>query len=181
MVCDRCKMVVRSKLEQFGCEVLSVTLGEAEVKGEIPAENREKISDRFREIGFELIENKHDRLIERVKTLLIELVHHTGEEPKINVSGYLMQHIPLGYNYLSNLFSESEGVTIEKFLILQKTERVKELLTYGELSLSEIAGRMGYSSVAYLSAQFKKVTGQTPSQFKQAASRESLDLLKIKD
>lgn len=181
MVCDRCKMVVRSELEQLGYEVISVTLGEAEVKGDIVVENRGKISNRFRRIGFELIENKHDRLIERVKTLLIELVHHKGEEPKTNVSGYLMQHIPLEYNYLSNLFSESECITIEKFLILQKTERVKELLTYGELSLSEIADHMGYSSVAYLSAQFKKVTGQTPTQFKEAASRQSLDLLNTKN
>jgi AraC-like DNA-binding protein len=179
MVCNRCKMVVKSELEGFGLQPLSVELGEAELDRVLSDEEKQQLNDRFLVLGFELIDDKKSRLIERIKTLVIDLVHHTDEQLHINVSDYLTQHIPLEYNYLSNLFSEIEGTTIEKFYIAQKTERVKELLVYGELSLSEIAHRMGYSSVAYLSAQFKKVTGLTPSHFKdlRAAKRKPLDQL----
>ncbi|MES2557026.1 MAG: AraC family transcriptional regulator [Bacteroidota bacterium] len=179
MVCNRCKMVVKSELEQLGLLPLRVELGEVELKEDLSDEDKEQINTRFRELGFELIDDKKSRLIERVKNLVVELVHHSNEPLNVNVSDYLVQHIPMEYKYLSNLFSEVEGTTIEKFYIAQRIERVKELLVYDELSLSEIADRMGYSSVAYLSTQFKKVVGLTPSHFKsiKAAKRKSLDLL----
>lgn len=179
MVCDRCKMVVKSELEQLGLQPLAVELGEVELKEELTAEQKERVNTRFLELGFELIDDKKSRLIERVKNLVVELVHHSEEQLNRNVSDYLTQFIPMEYNYLSNLFSEVEGTTIEKFYIAQRIERVKELLVYDELSLSEIADQMGYSSVAYLSTQFKKVVGLTPSHFKsmKEAKRKSLDLL----
>lgn len=169
-------MVVRAELEALGHSVSSVELGEAETAGEMTDAQKSEISARFLAIGFELIDEKHGRLSERIKTLIIQWVHHSGERPKVNLSEYLSQHIPLEYNYLSNLFSETEKTTIEKFYIAQKIERVRELLTYGELSLSEIADSLGYGSAAYLSAQFKKVTGMTPGQYKRSApGRNSLD------
>ncbi len=179
MVCDRCKMVVKSELEQLGLQPLAVELGEVELKEELTNEEKERLNTRFRELGFELIDDKKSRLIERVKNLVVELVHHSDQQLNMNVSDYLMQFIPMEYKYLSNLFSEVEGTTIEKFYIAQRLERVKELLVYDELSLSEIADQMGYSSVAYLSTQFKKVVGLTPSHFKsiKASKRKSLDHL----
>jgi AraC-like DNA-binding protein len=156
-----------------------VELGEVELKEELTNKQKELVNTRFLELGFELIDDKKSRLIERVKNLVVELVHHSEEQLNMNVSDYLMQYIPMEYKYLSNLFSEVEGTTIEKFYIAQRLERVKELLVYDELSLSEIADQMGYSSVAYLSTQFKKVVGLTPSHFKsiKASKRKSLDHL----
>ncbi|MNU81326.1 HTH-type transcriptional activator Btr [compost metagenome] len=179
MVCNRCKMVVKSELEQLGLQPLTVELGEVELKEELTNEDKERIAARFSELGFELIDDKKSRLIERVKNLVVELVHHSEEQLNMNMSDYLTQFIPMEYKYLSNLFSEVEGTTIEKFYIAQRIERVKELLVYDELSLSEIADKMGYSSVAYLSTQFKKVVGLTPSYFKsiKAAKRKPLDQL----
>jgi AraC-like DNA-binding protein len=179
MVCNRCKMVVKSELEQLGLQPLTVELGEVELKEDLTNEEKDRVNTRFLELGFELIDDKKSRLIERVKNLVVELVHHSEEQLNMNVSDYLMQYIPMEYNYLSNLFSEVEGTTIEKFYIAQRLERVKELLVYDELSLSEIADQMGYSSVAYLSTQFKKVVGLTPSHFKsiKASKRKSLDHL----
>lgn len=179
MVCNRCKMVVKSELEQLGLQPLTVELGEVELKDELTIEEKERVNTRFLELGFELIDDKKSRLIERVKNLVVELVHHSDEQLNMNVSDYLIRHIPMEYNYLSNLFSEVEGTTIEKFYIAQRLERVKELLVYDELSLSEIADQMGYSSVAYLSTQFKKVVGLTPSHFKsiKTSKRKSLDHL----
>lgn len=179
MVCSRCKMVVKSELEQLGLQPVSVELGEVELKDDWSAEDKERVSARFHELGFELIDDKKSRLIERVKNLVVELVHHSEEQLNKNVSDYLTEYIPVEYKYLSNLFSEVEGTTIEKFYIAQRIERVKELLVYDELSLSEIADQMGYSSVAYLSTQFKKVVGLTPSHFRsiKEARRKSIDVL----
>lgn len=179
MVCNRCKMVVKSELEKLGLFPLTVELGEVTLKNDLGEEDKKRVNDRFIELGFELIDDKKSRLIERVKNLVVELVHHSEENLNMNVSDYLVQHIPMDYKYLSNLFSEVEGTTIEKFYIAQRIERVKELLVYDELSLSQIADQMGYSSVAYLSTQFKKVVGLTPSYFKtvREAKRQSLDQL----
>lgn len=179
MVCNRCKMVVKSEFEQLGLFPLSVELGEVELEREPSKEEREQLEQRLLELGFEWIDDRKSRLIERVKTLVVELVHHTDQELNVNVSDYLTQHIPADYKYLSNLFSEVEGTTIEKFYISQRVERVKELLVYDELSLSQIADLLGYSSVAYLSTQFKKVTGLTPSHFKTlgVSKRRPLDHL----
>lgn len=179
MVCNRCKMVVWSEFEQLGLHPLSVELGEVELEREPTVEERSKLEARLAELGFEWIDDRKSRLIERVKTLVVELVHYTDQELTVNLSDHLTQHLAFDYKYLSNLFSEVEGTTIEKFYIAQRIERVKELLVYDELSLSQIADAMGYSSVAYLSTQFKKVTGLTPSYFKSLrdAKRRSIDQL----
>lgn len=167
MVCSRCVMVVRSAIEKEGLHVKSANLGEVEIEEDLSKEQTEQLNRILMTTGFELIGNKKSRLIEKIKNSIVTLVHHYGdEELKTNLSTYISGQLHQDYNYLSNLFSEVEGTTIEKYFISQRIERVKELLVYDELSLSEIAYRLGYSSVAYLSNQFKKVTGFTPSYFK---------------
>ena len=177
MVCNRCIMVVKSEFEKLGLEPLSVELGEVEIQKELTAGEKQKLTAVLQRSGFDLIDDKRSRIIERIKTLIIELVHKNHNDLKTNLSGYLTSHLNHDYHYLSNLFSEVEGTTIEKYFIAQKIEKVKELLVYDELSLSEIADRLNYSSVAYLSSQFKKVTGLTPSHFKNIRSirRKPLD------
>jgi YesN/AraC family two-component response regulator len=177
MVCNRCIMVVRSELEKLELHPASVVLGEVEIKETLSDEALEGISTTLRNLGFELISEKKSRLIEEVKRLIIELVHHKQNELKVNLSNHIAEQLHHDYNYISNLFSEIEGTTIEKYFIAQKIEKVKELLVYDELSLSEIAFQLNYSSVAYLSNQFKKVTGLSPSHFKniKGEKRRSLD------
>ncbi len=178
MVCHRCKLTVKNILEGNNLHVLNVSLGEVEI-----AENNiqnfvDNISNQLEEVGFELIDDKKSRIIEKIKSVIIGLVHYSNDEkPSINYSDYISQKLHRDYNYLSTLFSEIEGITIEKYIINQKIERVKELLVYDELSLSEIAFNMGYSSVAHLSTQFKKVTGLTPGFFRKLGSskRKTLD------
>lgn len=179
MVCDRCKMVVAAELENLGFHPLTVELGEVELAEELEDSDKDRVNARIVPLGFELIDSRKGRLIERIKTRVVDLVHYSDGSRAVNLSDYLVQYIPMEYNYLSSLFSEMEGTTIEKFYIAQKIERVKELLEYDELSLSEIADQMGYSSVAYLSTQFKKIAGITPSQFRKirAEKRKSLDQL----
>lgn len=167
MVCNRCIMVVRQELEKLGMDVKSVTLGEVTLGKEPTSEERMRIESVLVPLGFEVIDDRKSRIIEKIKTLIIDLVHHHDNDTKVNLSELLSSELHHDYNYLSNLFSEVEGTTIEKYFIAQKIEKVKELLVYDELSLSEIAYRLNYSSVAYLSNQFKKVTGLTPSHFKQ--------------
>ncbi|MGV8094606.1 MAG: helix-turn-helix domain-containing protein [Mangrovibacterium sp.] len=179
MVCDRCKMVVKAELENMGLHPLSVELGEVELDREITNQEKQQFSERLQQLGFSLIDDRKSRLIERIKTLIIELVHHRNNELSINLSDYLKDKINHDYHYISNLFSEVEGTTIEKYFIAQKIEKVKELLVYDELSLSEIADQLNYSSVAYLSSQFKKVTGFTPSYFKQIKEKKRKPLDKI--
>jgi AraC-like DNA-binding protein len=179
MVCDRCKMVVKSELENMGLHPLSVELGEVELGREITNQEKQQLSERLQQLGFSLIDDRKSRLIEHIKTLIIELVHHRNGELSVNLSDYLKSHVNHDYHYISNLFSEVEGITIEKYFIAQKIEKVKELLVYDELSLSEIADLLNYSSVAYLSSQFKKVTGFTPSYFKQIRENKRKPLDKI--
>lgn len=179
MVCDRCIMVVQDQLEKLGIETKSVKLGEVVTAQELKLEKRQQLEASLEALGFHLIDNKKSRIIEQVKNVIIDLVHYQNNEAKINLSDILSQHLDLDYNYLSNLFSEVEGVTIEKYFIAQKIEKVKELLVYDELSLSEIAYRLNYSSVAYLSNQFKKVTGLTPSHFKQIKEDKRKPLDKV--
>lgn len=167
MVCNRCIMVVQNELDKLGLDVKSVKLGEVVIGSELTAEEKKKVEEVFISLGFEVIDDKKSRIIEKIKNTIIELVHHQDNDAKTNLSEVLSAKLNHDYNYLSNLFSEVEGTTIEKYFIAQKIEKVKELLVYDELSLSEIAFRMNYSSVAYLSNQFKKVTGLTPSHFKQ--------------
>lgn len=166
MVCSRCKMMVKTEFEKSGLLPASIELGEIELN-EPPSELQLKqLNKSLKLLGFEIIDDKKILLIEKIKNAIVTLVHHSNNELKTNLSTYISSQIHHDYNYLSNLFSEVEGTTIEKYFISHKIEKVKELLVYNELSLSEIAEMLGYSSVAYLSNQFKKVTGLTPSFFK---------------
>lgn len=177
MVCNRCIMVVKNELEKIGLKPNKIELGVVYFDFELSDSEKQLAGTTLNHFGFQIIDDKKSRLIEQIKTLIIELVHYKDYELKTNLSDYLSRHLNHDYNYVSNLFSEVEGKTIEKYLIAQKIERVKELIVYDELSLSEIAYRMNYSSVAYLSNQFKKVTGLTPSHFKNIKSikRNPLD------
>lgn len=179
MVCNRCIMVVKNELEKLGLQPENVTLGEATLARELNPEEKARLEKALTPLGFALIDDKKSRLIERIKTLIIELVHHKNSALQVNLSDYLSQNLHHEYSSLSGLFSEVEGQTIEKYFIAQKIERVKELLVYGEHSLSEIADQLHYSSVAHLSAQFKKVTGLTPSHFRniRTEKRKPLDSL----
>lgn len=167
MVCNRCIMVVQNELNNLNFDIKSIKLGEVILNIEPTADEKNKLGAILTSLGFELIDDKKSRIIEKIKNTIIELVHHKNSDIKNNLSDVLSNALHHDYNYLSNLFSEIVGTTIEKYFIAQKIERVKELLVYDELSLSEIAYQLNYSSVAYLSNQFKKVTGLTPSHFKQ--------------
>jgi AraC-like DNA-binding protein len=164
-------MVVKEELSKLGYHAISVELGEAEVIESISVEQHELIRIALLRSGLELMDDRKSILIQKIKNIIIELVHYSEEPLTINFSEYLSQKLDYDYTYLANLFSEVQGTTIEKFLIAHKIERVKELLVYNELNLTEIAYRMHYSSVAHLSAQFKKVTGLTPSHFKQLKNK----------
>ena len=166
MVCNRCILVIQNELDKLGIGVKSIKLGEVILEKELTSDEKEHLDKILLDLGFEIIDDKKSRIIEKIKNLIINLVHHQDSETKVNLSELLSNELHHDYNYLSNLFSEVEGTTIEKYFIAQKIEKVKELLVYDELSLSEIAFRLHYSSVAYLSNQFKKVTGLTPSHFK---------------
>lgn len=167
MVCNRCKMVVAAELEKLGYHPTDVELGEVVLEREITDAEKTKIDDHLRTFGFEVIDDRRSQLIEKIKTLIVALVHERSNELTINLSDYLSNALHHDYSYLTNLFSEVEGSTIEKYYIAQRIEKVKELLVYDELTLSEIAYQLNYSSVAHLSNQFKKVTGLTPTHFKQ--------------
>lgn len=175
MVCIRCKMIVRDVITKEGLHIKTVELGEAEVTESERDIDREKIRASLAVYGLELMEDHKSMLIEKIKNIIVELVHYSEERLTINLSEYLHQQTHMDYTYLSNLFSEVQGTTIEKFFISHKIERVKELLVYNELTLTDIAYRMHYSSVAHLSNQFRKVTGLTPSHFKKLSyKRRSL-------
>lgn len=166
MVCSRCKMVVKAEIEKAGLEPVAVELGEVELKREPTKQQLQQLNTSLKALGFEIIDDKKIQIIEKIKNAIITLVHHSDNDIKTNLSTYITSQIRRDYNYLSNLFSEVEGTTIEKYFISHKIEKIKELLVYNELTLSEIADQLGYSSVAYLSNQFKKITGFTPSYFK---------------
>lgn len=179
MVCDRCKMVVKNELLKLGIQPVSVELGEIKLAAAPAAEQLSDFIAALKPLGFELIDDKKSRIIERIKNLVIDLVHHAEEPTKLKYSEYISTHLHHDYPSLSKLFSEVEGITIEQYIIRQKIEKVKELLVYDEFSLSEIADKLGYSSVAHLSAQFKKVTGLTPSFFKDLGIRTRSPLDKV--
>ena len=166
MVCNRCIMVVEQELTKLGFRPKSVFLGEVELERDLSEREKQTINNRLHSFGFELIDDRKSQLIGQIKSAIIELVHYQDDNLKTNLSDFLSDKLHHDYSYLSTLFSEVEGTTIEKYFIAQKIEKVKELLVYDELSISEIAFRMNYSSVAHLSNQFKKVTGLTPSHFK---------------
>lgn len=179
MVCNRCIMVVQQEMDKLGLNVKNIKLGEVNLDKELNDEEKRNIGKTLTTLGFELIDDRKGRIIERIKNVIIMLVHHQDNETKINLSDLLSNELNHDYSYLSRLFSEVEGTTIEKYFIAQRIERVKELLVYDELSLSEIAFRLNYSSVAYLSNQFKKVTGLTPGHFRKIKEDKRKPLDKV--
>ena len=166
MVCIRCQMVVKAELEKLGLPYVYVRIGEADIIGDIKPEQLEQLKLDLKKAGLVLMDNKKSVLVEKIKSAIIELVHYTEDQIKVNLSDYLSEKLNYDYTYLANLFSEVKGTTIEKYYLTHKIERVKELIVYDELNLSEIAWKLHYSSVAHLSNQFKKYTGLTPSHFK---------------
>lgn len=172
MVCNRCIMVVKSEFEKFGLHPVTIKLGEVEISDEIDDEEKKHVNEILNQFGFQLINVKKSRWIEQIKRIVIELAYHQEEQLKINLSTHISEKLHHDYSYLSNLFSEVQGVTIEQYFITQKIERVKELLVYNELSLSEIAFKLNYSSVPHLSKQFKKITGLTPTHFRQVKEKK---------
>jgi len=167
MVCDRCILVIKEQLEKTGIAYNSVQLGEVDLDKEPTPEQLDQLNRQLTAIGFEVLDDKKEKLVEKIKNIIISLIHRNEDSNNKKLSAILEEKLQLDYHYLSNLFSSTEGITIEKYSIRQRIERVKELLTYNELSLSEIADQMDYSSVQHLSQQFKKETGLTPSKFRE--------------
>ena len=167
MVSQRCKLMVKEELKKLGVHFIVVDLGEVEIMENISNDQREQLRTALLTSGLELMDDKRAILIERIKNVIIEMVHHSDEMIKINFSDFLSEKLHHDYTYLANLFSEVQGTTIEQFMISHKVERIKEFIIYDEMNISEIAWKMNYSSVAHLSNQFKKVTGLSPSHFKQ--------------
>jgi AraC-like DNA-binding protein len=166
MVCSRCKMVVKTEFEKIGLHPQTVDLGEIEIENAPTKDQLKTLDHNLRQYGFEIIDDRKSQIINKIKNTIVKLVHYSDQNMIINLSEFISSEINLDYHYLSNLFSEVEGTTIEKYFITQRIERAKELIVYDELSLSEIAFQLGYSSVSYLSNQFKKVTGLTPTHYK---------------
>ena len=179
MVCNRCIAAVKTVLDVQGVAYSAINLGEVKLLTSLSKAQKETLQQQLNGLGFELLDDAKTRLIEKIKNIIVQQVHHGEDEQRLNLSVLLASQLHKDYSYLSHLFSAVEGITIEKYWIAQKIEKVKELLVYDELTLSEIAFRMGYSSVAHLSAQFKKVTGLTPSHFKTLGikNRKPLDSL----
>ena len=167
MVSARCKMAVKEELKKLGLHFIVVDLGEVEIMEDISVAMRTQLKMALLESGLELMDDRKSVLIEKIKTTVIEMIHYSDEMIKVNFSHYLSQKLNHDYTYMANLFSEVQGTTIEQFIISHKIERIKELIIYGELNITEIAWKMNYSSVAHLSNQFKKMTGLTPTHFKQ--------------
>jgi len=173
MVCDRCQMIVRQQLENLGFRVNKIALGQAEITPEPDEEQLQSIAAALKVPGFELINKESDKTVEAIKNVVIDLVHYSDlSELQSSYSDMIASRLGRDYAHLIRLFSNSEDTTIERFIIQQKVEKIKELLAYGELNLNEIAYQMGYSSSAHLSTQFKSITGITPSQFKSSAGKE---------
>lgn len=166
MVSLRCKMLVKEELKKLGLHYVIVELGMVEILEDITQEQKDQLKNSLAKAGLELIEDKRAIIIEKIKNVIIEMIHYSEEVPTVNYSDYISEKLQYDYTYLSNLFSEVKGITIQQFIINNKIERVKELLLYDELNLTEISYKLNYSSVAHLSNQFKKVTGLTPSFFK---------------
>jgi AraC-like DNA-binding protein len=179
MVCNRCKMVVKSTLEKLGLHPVQLELGEVVLEENDISPIKEQLKQELQSFGFDLLDDKKTKTIEKIKNRIVDLVQNKNSNLQITLSDYLTKELHQDYSALSNLFSQVEGITIEKYYIFQKIEKVKELLVYDELTLSEIAFQLNYSSVAYLSNQFKKVTGLTPSHFKKMRTikRRPLDEL----
>ncbi len=166
MVSLRCKMMVKSELDRLELPYTLIELGEINLVGNLPKHKSDELELALNEIGLELLDNKKTQLVEKIKTVVIEMIHYTDELPKINFSDYLSEKLNMDYTNMSSIFSQTKGITIEHYIVIHKIEKVKELLIYDELSIKEIAFKMNYSGSSHLSNQFKKVTGLTPTFFK---------------
>ncbi len=179
MVSQRCKMLVKEELKKLGLHFIIVELGEVEIMETLSPSELESLKFNLKESGLEVMDDKRAVLIEKIKKVIIEMVHHSDEIIKVNFSHYISEKLQYDYTYLSNLFSEVQGTTIEQYIIAHKIERIKELILYGELNITEIAWKLNYSSVAHLSNQFKKMTGLSPSHFKQLKENKRKPLEEI--
>jgi AraC-like DNA-binding protein len=176
MVSLRCKMMVKEELKKLGIKYVAVELGMVEILEDLTQEQREQLKVNLHKSGLELLDNKKSILIEKIKNVITEMIHYSDELPKVNYSEYISEKLGYDYTYLANTFSEVKGITIQQFIINHKIERVKELLLYDELNLTEISYKLNYSSVAHLSNQFKKVTGLSPSFYKQLGQKRKNNL-----
>ena len=176
MVSLRCKMIVKEELTKLGLHYTVVDLGMIEILEEITQAQRDQLKENLLKSGLEVLDNKRSILIEKIKNVIIEMIHYSDELPEINYSDYISQKLGLNYTYLANIFSEVKGMTLQHYIIVHKIEKVKELILYDELNLTEISYKLGYSSVAHLSNQFKKITGLTPSFFKQLKNKRRTPL-----
>jgi AraC-like DNA-binding protein len=179
MVSARCKILVRDVLNAMGLHFVLVELGEVDIMENITTMQKEQLRIELQNAGLELMEDKRAILLEKIKRTIINVVHNREEDTRINFSHYLSDKLKYDYTYIANAFSEASGTTIEQYMIAQKVERIKELITYDELNISEIAWKMNYSSAAHLSNQFKKVTGLTPSQFKNLKNKNRIAIDKV--
>jgi AraC-like DNA-binding protein len=177
MVSARCKMAVKEALKNMGLHFIVVDLGEVEIMEDITTNQRLELNEVLHSSGLELMDDKRAVLIERIINVITQMIHHSDEVPKVNYSDFLSEKLNYDYTYLSNIFSEVKGITIQQFIIIHKVERIKELIFYNELNITEIAWKMNYSSVAHLSNQFKKITGFSPTQFKtlKGQKRQSIE------
>jgi len=176
MVSSRCKMMVKEALKELGLHFIVVDLGVVDVMEDLSEEQKATLKSLLLNAGLELMDDKKAMLIEKIKKVIIEMVHHAEELPKINFSDFISKKLEYNYTFLANLFSEVQGATIEQYIISHKIERIKELIVYGEMNITEIANKMNYSSVAHLSSQFKKATGLTPSHFKQLKEKRRIPI-----
>ncbi|NHB68838.1 helix-turn-helix transcriptional regulator [Bacteroidales bacterium M08MB] len=176
MVSLRCKLMVKEELKKLGIKYVAVDLGVVEILEDITPEQRMQLKANLHRTGLELLDDKRSILIERIKNVVVEMIHYSEELPKVNYSDYISEKLGYDYTYLSNIFSEVKGITLQQYIIIHRIEKVKELLLYDELNLTEISYRLQYSSVAHLSTQFKKITGLTPSFFKQLKQKRKVNL-----
>lgn len=176
MVSRRCKTLVKKELEKLNLTYFTLDLGVVEIIEDITNEKRKQFKNSLLKSGLELLDDKKSILVEKIKTTIVEMIHHSEEIPKINYSGYISEKLDYNYTYLANIFSEVKGITIQQYIINHKIEKIKELLLYDELNLTEIADKLHYSSPAHLSNQFKKITGLTPSFFKELQIKRKINL-----
>jgi AraC-like DNA-binding protein len=169
-------MVVRDELKKLGLEYVVLDLGMVEILQDVSKEQREQLKANLLKSGLELLDDKKSILIEKIKSVIVEMIHYSDELPKVNFSDYISEKLKYDYTYLANIFSEVKGITIQQYIIIHKIEKVKELLLYNELNLTEISYKLQYSSVAHLSTQFKKVTGLSPSYYKQLKQKRQNNL-----
>jgi AraC-like DNA-binding protein len=176
MVSLRCKLLVKEELKNLGLHFVIVDLGMVEILEEITQTQIEQLKANLLKSGLELMDDKKSILIEKIKNVVIEMIHYSDEMPTVNYSDYISEKLHYDYTYLSNLFSEVKGITLQQFIIIHKIEKVKELLLYDELNLTEISYKLNYSSVAHLSGQFKKITGLSPTYYKQLKQKREKTL-----